>query len=641
MKHAQDTIESAYDRKSISRNFIYYVLLSVVIFLGLTAALIYPQVQNVFDKVQNQSDENYAKTYASMLHRYIEDREFGLLDIAESSYVLNAVLLAQGDRADFRDFVSHAKLLREDPILTVLDLNAEIIFTESETTQDYSWARKIIDGATEQEFHLIPNSEKAQFELAIPIKFGRGREGVMVARFPVSLENIFNLTEFEANSSGVILSKNDVVLSTDIQAIEQPFSKIQYVDKYGVNITHVTSRTSVNITQRGFLVKFLMLAGFAALLSFTFLAYYGRRLIVQPYADLAQSQEAISKAVEGIARVSRSGRYVGVNSAYALTAGYEPSELIGEKWDVTVYPEELPILKAAYQDMIKEGKVTLETRGQSKTGKMFYKQVTMVPLFDEAGTFDGHHCFMKDISPRKEVELQREKLVDKLSESNEELERFAYVCSHDLQEPLRMVRSFSELLERHLHDSLENDTKGKKYLSFITDGAKRAQDLIRDILSYSSIDADDRHIEAVDMNSILSVVTKTYLKDNSSESAHITWDALPTIMGKKTQIYQLMLNLVSNGLKYQKPGQNGNVHVSARDLNNAWEIAVTDNGIGIDESYFDKIFEVFQRLHRRNEYAGTGVGLSICRKIVERHGGKIWVESKLDAGSTFYFTIEK
>lgn len=237
--------------------------------------------------------------------------------------------------------------------------------------------------------------------------------------------------------------------------------------------------------------------------------------------------------------------------------------------------------------------------------------------------------------------LEKNKLINKLSESNEELERFAFVCSHDLQEPLRMIRSFSEKLQIHMAGSFKNDDKGKKYFHFITNGAAQAQELIQDILTYSSIDNDTHSMEEVNPKDLVQVINANMHLNLEERDGKITYDELPILYGNKTQFFQLFQNLINNGIKYQNPYAKPHVHISAIDSGEYWQFAVKDNGIGIEERHLNKIFDVFQRLNRKSLYPGTGIGLSICKKVVQRHGGKIWVESQKNIGSTFYFTILK
>ena len=236
---------------------------------------------------------------------------------------------------------------------------------------------------------------------------------------------------------------------------------------------------------------------------------------------------------------------------------------------------------------------------------------------------------------------ERENLIARLVASNEELERFAYVCSHDLQEPLRMIRSFSAKLQEHLGDQLDGDTKGQKYFAFMSDGAERAQTLISDILAYSSISADTLAYAEVDTAAIAQSIYEDMKRSTRDRQVDLTVDALPKIVGNHAQVYQLFQNLINNGLKYQRPDATPKVQVSAQEFADRWQFSIEDNGIGIEPRHHRKIFDVFTRLQRRDQYPGTGIGLSLCKKIVERHGGKIWVESEKGAGATFYFTIAK
>jgi PAS domain S-box-containing protein len=625
----------------ILHRFGAYVFISVALFLSLTGLMLYPQIRSTLDNLQTQSDKISAQTYASIIDRYIEDREFALSDIVQSPFVINTLLLAQGERPDFRDYINQASLLKEDPELTILDINADILYSERDDISDYSWALDLVNTDTQHILNLQVDGPEPQFELGIPIMFGRGREGVAIARFSAKPDRIFNSYNTLNDTSGVSYKKGSQVVRSNLSEIEHPHNETAFVEKYGLSISHITSRNAVRSQRHQFIFKFLLTSLVAAILAFTLLMFYGRRMIVTPYLELAVTKDAIAQAVEGISRVDTEGRYTHVNKAYANTAGYEPNELVGKNWSLTVDPDDLDMLNEAYRDMLETGSVTAEARGISKSGKQFHKQVTMISQHDSHGKFIGHHCFMKDISNRKHSELQREKLIEKLSESNEELERFAYVCSHDLQEPLRMIRSFSEKLDIHLKDTLKDDVKGKKYLNFVTDGAQRSQDLIRDILSYSSINSDTTNLEIVDLNKLLQAINKTLCSVNEMDAKSLTWGDLPRVVGNKTQLYQLFQNLVNNGLKYQNPESTARVNISVADHGPEWKFSIQDNGIGMAEKHLGKIFDIFQRLHRRSEYAGTGIGLSICKKIVERHGGKIWVDSQVGEGSIFSLTLPK
>lgn len=258
----------------------------------------------------------------------------------------------------------------------------------------------------------------------------------------------------------------------------------------------------------------------------------------------------------------------------------------------------------------------------------------------------GLSVYFKDITERKlsdkvlrELNESLQKQARELAISNAELEQFAYVASHDLQEPLRMVTSFMTQIERKYNDLL--DDKGKQYIHFAVDGAQRMRQIILDLLDFSRVGRYNEAKETVNLNETINEVIALYRKKITEKHARITFSNLPVITAYKTPLRTVLQNLISNGLKYQKAGNPPVIAISCREDRDEWLIAVKDNGIGIDPAYFDKIFIIFQRLHNKDEYSGTGMGLAVTKKIVENLGGKIWVESEEGNGATFYFTILK
>ncbi len=258
----------------------------------------------------------------------------------------------------------------------------------------------------------------------------------------------------------------------------------------------------------------------------------------------------------------------------------------------------------------------------------------------------GLSVYFKDVTDRKTSEARLKELnenlqkhVKELAISNAELEQFAYVASHDLQEPLRMVTSFMSQLEKKYGDII--DDKGKQYIHFAVDGAKRMRQIILDLLEFSRVGRTEDDLEEVDLNKLINEILALYRKQIEEKHARIIVDNLPVVNIYKTPVRQVLQNLISNGLKYQQPGEAPAINISCEETTFYWIISVEDNGIGIDPEYFDKIFIIFQRLHNKDEYSGTGMGLAITKKIIENLGGRVWVESTEGQGSTFYFTILK
>ncbi len=230
----------------------------------------------------------------------------------------------------------------------------------------------------------------------------------------------------------------------------------------------------------------------------------------------------------------------------------------------------------------------------------------------------------------------REQLINQLDRSNHELELFAYVASHDLQEPLRKISSFTKLLAEDYQGHL--DAEADEYIAYIIDGAARMQNLIDDLLTYSRVSRDELRKEPTDLGAVVAQVLEDLSVTIEENNAAIAASSLPTVQANPRQMAQLLQNLISNGIKFHGEAP-PRIQIEAQLQTDQWLICVRDNGIGINPKFAGRIFEIFQRLHSRAEYVGTGIGLAICRKIVERHGGRIWVESELGQGATFYFTI--
>jgi signal transduction histidine kinase len=237
----------------------------------------------------------------------------------------------------------------------------------------------------------------------------------------------------------------------------------------------------------------------------------------------------------------------------------------------------------------------------------------------------------------EETNRQLEAQAEELTRSNRDLEQFAYVASHDLQEPLRKVTSFCQLLQRRYAGQL--DERADQYISFAVDGAQRMQRLINDLLAFSRIGRMTSGFTDVDLDQVVREAVSQREAALTETGGSVTWAGLPVVRGEEPLLASLIGNLISNSIKFHRPGEPPRVHLAARRVGDEWEFSCADNGIGIDEEYADKVFVIFQRLHAKEVYPGTGIGLAIAKKIIEYHGGRIWLDTSVDQGTTIRFTL--
>jgi len=377
-------------------------------------------------------------------------------------------------------------------------------------------------------------------------------------------------------------------------------------------------------------------------------------------ALLAQREQEFRTLVENtpdvITRHDRQYRYLYVNPARAKLANIPLESYLGKKPSELGYSEEMgQFLEASLEDAFVTGEMRIDEITVFSLNEPRSYQVYVVPERDSNHFITSVMTIGRDVTRLRQTEETARKLAEELQRSNQELEQFAYIASHDLQEPLRAITSFTQLLAKEYQAQLDGDAD--MYIEFIVDGATRMQQLIRDLLNYSRVGRYELQLQPIDCNAILERVKKDLQVAISENQAMITADPLPTITADPNQMTHLLQNLISNSLKYRSEAD-PRIHISAKrqivaetidSSHNGssqgtrepeeWLFSLQDNGIGIEPQYAQRIFGIFQRLHTSDEYPGTGLGLAICQKIVERHEGRIWVESQLGQGATFFFTI--
>jgi PAS domain S-box-containing protein len=348
----------------------------------------------------------------------------------------------------------------------------------------------------------------------------------------------------------------------------------------------------------------------------------------------------LEAAPDAMVVVNPGGEIVLLNVQAEKQFGYSRDELVGQKVK-NIIPEGFAerlvadALRSAEDALAQQIGTGIELTARRKNGSNFPIELMLSPLESAEGILVT--AAIRDITTRKKAEANLLDKVEELNRSNEELGQFAYIASHDLQEPLRMVASYTQLLSRRYKGKLDADAD--EFIAFAVDGAGRMQRLIQDLLTYSRVGTKGQDMLDVSSEDALQQALINLRGAIEDSGALVTHDPLPAVLADEMQLVQLFQNLVGNAIKYQSPGI-PKVHISAsRNGPNKWVFSVKDNGLGIDPQYFEKIFGMFQRLHKREEFAGTGIGLAICKKIVERHGGSISVESEPGNGSTFQFAL--
>ncbi|MGA3282644.1 MAG: PAS domain S-box protein [Smithella sp.] len=382
---------------------------------------------------------------------------------------------------------------------------------------------------------------------------------------------------------------------------------------------------------------------------FFWLVWFNARSVNRTDQIRRQAQEALhesevryrllfAQAAVGIKRMDVQGRMLEVNDKLCDILGYSRPELLLLSLANITHPDDLAGEQVQLERLL-AGQInnySIEKRCLRKDGSVIWVKVTssLPSVTDPSAKW--WISVVEDITNRKQAEDALNLMTAELARSNKDLEQFAYIASHDLQEPLRAVAGFMGILKKKYQDKLDDDAR--KYIDYAVEGAERMQTLINGLLAYSRVGTRGEDLKPMSMQTVFYTAINNLQVAIDESKAVITHDELPDITADAAQMTQLQQNLIANAIKFCDKGL-PEIHLIARREDQHWVFGIRDNGIGIETQYFERIFLIFQRLHTRNQYPGTGIGLALCKKIVERHAGRIWVESEPGCGSTFYFTI--
>jgi PAS domain S-box-containing protein len=497
-------------------------------------------------------------------------------------------------------------------------------------------------------FEVTSTNEARQFDQLVELTSDNPSQQARLKELAVAINAIF---DYDHRTLGIYKNQGaDAVLQTDktgegravLGRARDILKSFSAEEQQLLNLRDATEQADYHNTEK-LLVTGVALAALLLVLA-NLMASREISLRRQMELVLRDNEERSRLLIEGVKdyaifMLDSQGRVATWNSGAEKIKGYKSAEIIGSHFSRFYPPEALVENKPEKElaEAIANGSVRDEGWRLRKDGSRFYASVVITPVRSPNGQLRGFTKITRDITERRNAALKLAEHAAQLQRSNQELEQFAYVASHDMKEPLRAISGFSQILKSRYQGKLDADAD--KNIAHIVDGAKRMGSLIDDLLALSRVGSQGKPFEKTGIEKSLLQAQANLAVAIDERKAVITHDTLPVLPVDGSQLTLLFQNLLANSIKFCRDCD-PRVHVGAKkNGGDFWEIFVIDNGIGIEPKYFDRIFGIFQRLHTRDEYPGTGIGLAICKKIVERHGGKIWLESKPDAGTTFHFTL--
>jgi len=648
---ASPLLDSAVPKRSIFSLFVIFIFLFSLIIFSISYLFVAARGGSAISELHKQGYHATRQAQADRLTAFIDDRVQVLKDLAATPLVTSAALLSSAENADLSDFMESATILGQRQKLVLSNINADVIYENAVARHGKfgpktQWFAGLVDGTSAYDVRLMRSTEledKRCLMISVPVLYHGNPEGVLTAELRLirDLSGIFGDTVRDTRSA-ITLSKDGVSLSSTTRQFEKPVEGTVAIEKYGIALTHVVDDAEAAAAQGKLMLEIAAGLGLSAIVAFVFFWFFGNQIIVAPYDRLAELQTGISNSAEGIAKVNSDRRIEFANTAYAASLDADVGDIVGKRWPEVIEDTSThPVLLAAMKHIEDARRTSFEVTYQSPSGRRLDKLMTLVRSEGgRDGAQPGFYVFEVDIAARVSMERKLKEAAHNLKRSNADLQRFAFAASHDLKEPLRKIEMCCSLLASDYKEEL--DEEGRELVDIAADGSNRMRRLIDDLLALSRINTRDLVFVETSLNKPLNDALANLQSQIAESGANIESGPLPQLPVVPGLIRQLFQNLISNAIRYRSeaPPQ---VIVDAEELDDCWQIAIADNGVGIAPEYAKKIFAAFERLDQQSlsDPSGTGIGLALCKQIIERHNGRIWLSTDYTEGSRFVIELPK